>query len=287
MPSIISTKTSGGGGIAVTGDTSGVMQLASADGTTAITIDASQNVGIGTSNPASKLNISGTNTGNGCHIRLQNTTSSTGRTWQLASVDSGQLFFSIPTVLDAIVIDSSGNVLVGTTSDSQTSGNGVKIKPNTYGTGLPSVEVVTAGTTTSAGYTLFSSGAGAYRFYVQDSGTIHATSTSITGISDSTLKENIRDLETGLTEVMALRPRRFDWKEETKLEEKNIAGFIAQEVETVLPDLVYDYKYSMNESKKSLKMGDMIPTLVKSIQEQQAIITDLKARIEVLEGASA
>jgi hypothetical protein len=42
MPSIISTKTSGGGGIAVTGDTSGVMQLASANGTTAVEIDASQ-----------------------------------------------------------------------------------------------------------------------------------------------------------------------------------------------------------------------------------------------------
>jgi hypothetical protein len=53
MASIISTKTSGGGGIAVTGDTSGVMQLASNDGTTAVTIDASQNVGIGTTSPNS------------------------------------------------------------------------------------------------------------------------------------------------------------------------------------------------------------------------------------------
>jgi hypothetical protein len=42
MASIISTKTSGGGGIAVTGDTSGVLQLASNDGTTAVEIDASQ-----------------------------------------------------------------------------------------------------------------------------------------------------------------------------------------------------------------------------------------------------
>jgi len=31
-------------------------------------------------------------------------------------------------------------------------------------------------------------------------------------------------------------------------------------------------------------MGDMIPTLVKAIQEQQTIIEDLKARIETLEG---
>jgi hypothetical protein len=60
MASIISTKTSGGGGIAVTGDTSGVLELQSNNGTTAVTIDASQNVGIGTASPATKFNVSST-----------------------------------------------------------------------------------------------------------------------------------------------------------------------------------------------------------------------------------
>jgi hypothetical protein len=44
MATILSTKTSGVGGLSVTGDASGILQLASADGTTAVTIDASQNV---------------------------------------------------------------------------------------------------------------------------------------------------------------------------------------------------------------------------------------------------
>jgi hypothetical protein len=44
MATILSTKTSGVGGLSVTGDASGVLQLASANGTTAVTIDASQNV---------------------------------------------------------------------------------------------------------------------------------------------------------------------------------------------------------------------------------------------------
>jgi 5'-deoxynucleotidase YfbR-like HD superfamily hydrolase len=82
---------------------------------------------------------------------------------------------------------------------------------------------------------------------------------------------------------MSLRPVRFDWKEEMQIEQKQIQGFIAQEVESVLPDLVYGYQYNDTETKKSIKMGDMIPTLVKAIQEQQAIINDLKARIEALE----
>lgn len=60
MATIISTKTSGVGGLEVTGDATGILQLASNNGTTAITVDASQNVGIGTASPAYKLDISST-----------------------------------------------------------------------------------------------------------------------------------------------------------------------------------------------------------------------------------
>jgi hypothetical protein len=41
---------------------------------------------------------------------------------------------------------------------------------------------------------LYSTGAGAYRFYVADGGTIYATNTSITGISDQRYKENFEAL---------------------------------------------------------------------------------------------
>jgi hypothetical protein len=59
MATIISTKTTGVGGLSVTGDASGILQLASADGTTALTIDGSQNVGIGTSsvNSGNRLDV--------------------------------------------------------------------------------------------------------------------------------------------------------------------------------------------------------------------------------------
>jgi hypothetical protein len=65
MPSIISTKTSGGGGIAVTGDTSGVLELASADGTTAVTISSSQRAAFvaGTAALPAITTVSDTNTG--------------------------------------------------------------------------------------------------------------------------------------------------------------------------------------------------------------------------------
>jgi hypothetical protein len=57
MASIINATTSSG--VAVSGDTSGVLQLATNGGTTAVTIDTSQNVGIGTSSPSQKLEVNG------------------------------------------------------------------------------------------------------------------------------------------------------------------------------------------------------------------------------------
>ena len=112
-----------------------------------------------------------------------------------------------------------------------------------------------------------------WEFYVSNAGVISATSTSITSLSDERLKENIKDLETGLDEVMALKPRRFDWKDR---KEKNVAGFIAQEVEPVLPDLIGDYMHDDLDDAKSVKMADMIPTLVKAIQELKIEIEELK-----------
>ena len=202
------------------------------------------------------------------------------------STDATQTAGSTITFTTAMTLDSSGNLLVGQTSpNSQATGIGLY---NQGTSGSPSWWNYIAGVATDAtkGLSLYSTGASAYRFYVTYAGSINATSTSITAISDISLKENIRDLETGLTEVMALKPRRFDWKEETKLDQKNVAGFIAQEVEQVLPELIYDYQYNENEIKKSLKMGDILPTLVKAIQEQQALIQSLTDRLTALEGAA-
>ena len=115
-------------------------------------------------------------------------------------------------------------------------------------------------------------------------GAKNAQTTSINAISDERLKENIKDLETGLDEVLALKPRRFDWIESEKVPTKNIAGFIAQEVETVLPDLIGSYEHNRVDNAKSLRMGDMIPTLVKAIQELTTKLEAAEARITTLEG---
>ena len=139
-----------------------------------------------------------------------------------------------------------------------------------------------AGSTNSATqWNTYSTGAGAYRFYVGMGGTIFATSIVITAISDERLKENVRDIDTGLNSIMALKPRRFDWKEGKGQDKKNAAGFIAQEFEQVFPECVSLSKAGADGIEyKNINHETLIPTLVKAMQEQQAIIESLKARLD-------
>ena len=248
-----------------------------------LTLDASGNLGIGTSSPNGvRLNVAGglavqgggyPSSGVGLEAYYVASKTYLGSYNRTTNAYDPLYIYSSQTIFDTngserARIDSSGNLLVGTTSVSETANVGVKLLPtgNAY-------LVNTASTGASEGFSMYSTGAAAWRFYCTWAGSIYATSTSITAISDISLKENIRPLETGLAEVLALQPRRFDWKNG---DGADIAGFIAQEVIDVLPDLVSDYKYNEEETKKAVKMGDMIPTLVKAIQE-------LTARLEALE----
>jgi hypothetical protein len=94
--------------------------------------------------------------------------------------------------------------------------------------------------------------------------------------SDRLFKKNIEDSSYGLSEVNSLKPRRFYWKDETKSKVKQI-GFIAQELEEVLPEAVRGH-----EGNKSIMDNSLIPVLTKAIQELSQQITDLKAEVELL-----
>jgi hypothetical protein len=275
--------------------------------------DASGNVGIGTTSPGRRLNVavaysSGTivpalkiatvggydsNSGTGIDFGQDQGTYSTWVTGRIASPRTnsnwgGSLTFltnndsSETALIERARIDSSGNLLVGTTDANINSGAGLKFLPST----TASMGIVGASSTNSnTSYHLYSTGAANYRFYVGYGGTVYATSTTITGISDVRLKENIRDLDDGLDVVMALKPRKFDWKEGKGADTKNARGFIAQEFEQVLPDMIEEWKDPAPEGEEPYKAvnANLIPTLVKAIQEQQAIIQTLTDRITALE----
>ena len=175
-------------------------------------------------------------------------------------------------------ITSGGDFLVGTTSASASSGIGVKL----LSTGA--VYVVNSGG--NDGYDFYNTTAGAYRFYVTAAGVINATSTTITAISDQRLKENIEDIDVGLDAVMALKPRKFDWKEGKGKDKKGDRGWIAQEFEQVFPDMISTWKDEPPEGEEPYKSvgADLIPILVKAIQELNAKVEAQAAEIAALKG---
>jgi hypothetical protein len=272
--------------------------------TQAMTLDASGNLGIGTTSIGARLDVQGANVAlasdglarigsdssgadTGGQITFKN---SNARRAAIAGRQeggdalAGYLQFGTRGTSGDIVerarIDSSGNLLVGTTSTNETSGTGGRFGADGY------VRSTRAGSTSAAStLDVYSTGASAFRFYVDMAGTVFATNTTISAISDQRLKENIQDIDAGLNAVMALKPRKFDWKSGKGKDIKGDRGFIAQEFEQVFPDLIDEWKDPAPEGEEAYKSvrQDLIPVLVKAIQEQQAIITDLRARVAQLE----
>jgi hypothetical protein len=152
-------------------------------------------------------------------------------------------------------------LLINCTNTNETTSVGIRAEAN-------GAFSVTRSESTSAASTLdvYSTGVGLYRFYVNLAGTVFATNTTITGISDGRLKENVRDLDDGLDVVMALKPRKFDWKKGKGKDIKGDRGFIAQEFEAVLPEMIETWKDPAPEGEEPYKAvnANLIPTLVKS-----------------------
>ncbi len=114
---------------------------------------------------------------------------------------------------------------------------------------------------------------------------IYATN-AVIQTSDLRLKKNVKALRYGLQEVLQLRPVTFEWK--NSKDESTKLGLIAQEIQALIPEVVN----VGNDEQQMLgvKYADLIPVLIKAIQEQNKMIADqkkengeLKAALEKLE----
>ncbi|MDR3449498.1 MAG: tail fiber domain-containing protein [Alphaproteobacteria bacterium] len=120
---------------------------------------------------------------------------------------------------------------------------------------------------------------------LQVNGTIGATSTSITSLSDRRLKEHIEPLTGALGVVNDLKPVTYNFlpNDKQQFPEGTQVGFIAQDVEAAVKDQPYAAALVDTPKKRddyyTLREGNMIPLLVKAIQEQQAEIDALKRTI--------
>jgi hypothetical protein len=108
---------------------------------------------------------------------------------------------------------------------------------------------------------------------------LNSNATSWASTSDERLKTNLKLIENAAEKVSTLRA--FTGRFKTDEENVSRSFLIAQDVQAVLPEAVVAQQDEIGTL--SLAYTDTIPLLVAAIQEQQAIITDLKSRIEALE----
>ncbi len=97
--------------------------------------------------------------------------------------------------------------------------------------------------------------------------------------SDASLKTNVATITNSLQKVLQLRGVSFNWVNEPQSNMKSY-GFLAQEVEQVIPDIVFTNDTS---HLKTMNYIGIIPYLVEAIKTQQQTITTQGTRINTLE----
>jgi hypothetical protein len=282
---------------------------------TAVTVDTSQNVGIGTTTPSYRVDAVGAGSpANGIMRTSSNLTNSTTKygyytvghytnatvpfgfiqgesnsTENNVHIGGGAGEITAATRIDFYTasnntttngtermrINSSGNVLIGTTS---VSAGRVNVLAAAGASGIV-VQV-----TNNGDYGLaFNNASGTNVGRIQ----IDSGSTSYVTSSDYRLKEDIAPMTGALAKVAALKPVTYKWKADGS----DAEGFIAHELAEVCPQAVSGTKDAIdadgNPRYQGIDTSFLVATLTAAIQEQQALITSLTARIAALEGTPA
>jgi hypothetical protein len=109
--------------------------------------------------------------------------------------------------------------------------------------------------------------------------------------SDKRTKDNIAGIGYGLKEILALRPVSFRYNERVTADKRTRLGLIAQEVEEVIPEAVFSEDVDVDEQGKVMRYEgefkamtytDLIPVLIKAIQEQNERIDSLEKELKTL-----
>jgi hypothetical protein len=281
-------------------------------GTTAVTINTSQQVGIGTASPTVKLDVTGnlkvTNS-SGSTI-VANRTSNPGsielqhsgvQTAQFSATSGGGLeIYTGSSPTERMRIDSSGNLLVGSTSASASpvtkgfqvtsGGSNISVFDNTDGLGFSSTSN-TKSIGMSAGITY---GGGAGNSWIKLNPTtgssasivmqansngviLNNNATAWASNSDLRLKNVIGNYENALVDIAQIEPVKFTWKADK--ENQPQVGVIAQSVENIVPEAISKTKSIEGDDTEYLQVRytELIPLMIASIQELKAEFDAYKA----------
>ncbi len=256
--------------------------------TQAMTLDASGRLGIGETSPSSRLVVGSVSDASN-FFRINSSTVQTvfgsDASGGYVGTDNSYALRFFTNNTERARIDSSGNLLVGTT----TAGGRLAV---TAGSAAQS-PIATTSVTGDTAYqailvTKFDNDSTTSQNFIQfqiNNGSANcgkitangANTAAFGSTSDQRVKENIAELPSQLANIMALRPVEFDYIE--SYGGGHQVGFIAQEIQQVYPDVIS----TDDSSEKIMSITGWSKTearLVKAIQEQQAIIESLKARLD-------
>ena len=277
--------------------TSGGAVTIATNGNTAVTVDTSQNVGIGMTptnfgNGYTVLQVA--NASNGGMLYLTNTSNAGGRIY---GNSAGITYDAFSTTYHAF--NTNGSERMRVTSDgrfyvNQTAGNGNTAQRMgvTYDGATEWAFAVKTTEATGGNPISFQNSSGTQVGFINQTNSATSYSTS----SDYRLKEDIAPMTGALAKVALLKPVTYKWKSDGS----DAEGFIAHELAEVCPAAVHGVK----DATKTIEIKDedgnvtgtevqpvyqgidtsfLVATLTAAIQEQQALITSLTARIAALE----
>ena len=269
--------------------------------TQAMTLDASGRLGIGVTAPAAPIHVLADS--NGYSIRVKGRSSDSYGdisfnnnadtvNYAFLSANNAGTYFGTATALplsfytnntEKARFDSSGRLIVG---GSNVNGRIQSITPASYTESSFRADSATAASTNWNHFYGTSSSNSVANIIIYGNGNIVNANNSYGPISDIKLKENIVDATPKLDDLMKVRIVNYNLKTDPELKQ---IGVIAQELEQVFAGLVDQHPdrdtegNDLGTTTKSVKMSVFIPILIKTIQEQQAIITTLTDRITALE----
>jgi hypothetical protein len=195
------------------------------------------------------------------------------------STEAFQVSGSAPA--DAARLTSDGDFCVNTTAKVYEGRVSISFDGN-GGTGDQGIALIDTNATLDGDYLLFANSAGNVAGKITHNGT---TTVAYTTSSDYRLKEEVMPMTGALAKVAALKPVIYKWKSDGA----NGEGFIAHELQAICPDAVTGQKDAVDAEGKPVYQGIdtsfLVATLTAAIQEQQAMINELKAEVAALKGA--
>lgn len=203
------------------------------------------------------------------NMTLANVTVSSGN---LTLTNVSATLANVTTANIGTAVITGGRLLVGTTSVSN--GSLSNFYFNSFSNGI---ETTWAGTNSI--YHVLAINGNGFLGGINTSG----STTTYTNLSDYRVKENIEPMQNALSKVSLLKPCTFTYK----VDGKDGQGFIAHELQEIFPDAVVGNKDAIdndgNPVYQAIDTSFLVATLTAAIQEQQALIASLTARIAALE----